>query len=269
MQLKLFPKPTRVAVVGRSTRFIQSILREHGFYVSSRHPELVVSFGGDGTLLHAEHAYPGVPKVCVRHDVMCSRCASKGGASIQALSSRSKLFFCRNCFSGVATYIASNPRMAVREEIKLEGHAFDARGVPKGKPRVALNEINVHNQRPQQALRGSAHVNTRPRIPHFIADGVIVSTPFGSSGYFYSCTRKRFSSGIGIAVINATRRIPPLLLPNANSSTRVSVFIQRHRRHKYADNMSHAILLQQGDVVEVRLSKQNARFVHVPYAAYA
>ena len=60
------------------TTKIVKILKKHGFVLSSS-PELVFTYGGDGTILDAERKFPGVPIVPIQNSRICSRanCSNK------------------------------------------------------------------------------------------------------------------------------------------------------------------------------------------------
>ncbi len=45
-----------------------------GFSYDTARPDIVISYGGDGTLLHAERRYPGVPKLQLRNSATCKKC---------------------------------------------------------------------------------------------------------------------------------------------------------------------------------------------------
>jgi len=49
-------------------------LRQNGFLISQSDPDFVFVYGGDGSILNAEHLFPGVPKVPVQKSLICSKC---------------------------------------------------------------------------------------------------------------------------------------------------------------------------------------------------
>lgn len=256
-------KPSRVAVVGRNFSVIERALKDHGFYVTKTDPQMVVSFGGDGTLLYSERLYPSVPKIRVRHDSLCGQCQKDKKTAKHPVPGRQSLFFCRNCFPEVASKLAKSKRIKVKEYDKIQGQAYYSHGLPKGQVAVALNELSVHHQRPQQALRGNVMVNGKDVVPLFVADGVLVATAYGSSGYFYSCTRKKFSKGIGIALVNPVRRTKPVMIKEAKKSLKIRITLSRRHGLFYADNSMHSVHLDEGDYVDVRPSEQKALFVQI------
>ena len=63
--------PKRIAIVGKNAEAIRPMVEEAGLVVVEQEPELVASYGGDGTLMVAEHVYPGVPKVILKDSLIC------------------------------------------------------------------------------------------------------------------------------------------------------------------------------------------------------
>ena len=67
----------RFAVVGKNRKLAAALagkMQKLGFALDRKKPEFVVSLGGDGTLLHAERLYPGVPKLLSRDSALCQKC---------------------------------------------------------------------------------------------------------------------------------------------------------------------------------------------------
>ena len=73
-------KTLRVAVEGRNLEDLLPLLEQFPCTIVTEAPELVITHGGDGSLLGAERKYPGIPKCpirdrkrnpkCPRHDEM-------------------------------------------------------------------------------------------------------------------------------------------------------------------------------------------------------
>ena len=69
----------------------------------------------------------------------------------------------------------------------------------------ALNEISLHHQSPVLATTFATRIEdegTSWAFPELIGDGVLVATPFGSTGYFRAITGQTFLEGFGIAFNN-------------------------------------------------------------------
>jgi len=221
----------KVAVVGHERKIFEKMLPKD-FVMDRKNPEIIFSFGGDGTILYSEWLYPGVPKVFVKHSSLCKRCEVAGSY--------------KNMFDSLR-----KGDYTIVKEMKLEG-------VVNKKRLVGLNEINVCNKTPTRAVRLQLIVNGVVKQKEVIGDGIVVATPFGSTAYFNSIARKTFNKGIGIAFNNSTRPIKPMMV-GENSSIRIKVL--RGYAMMCADNNKKAIPLKEGDVVVIKKSRIKARLV--------
>ncbi|MEM5882828.1 MAG: hypothetical protein QXQ77_01130, partial [Candidatus Aenigmatarchaeota archaeon] len=175
---------------------ILKALKKFGFEVDEKNPEIVVCYGGDGTILYAERIFPEIPKLVIKKPLsVCKKCEYKLSDLKKVLREVSK----RN--------------YEIVEEIKLEARA-------KGKKLIALNEIQLHNKNPVRAIKFSVYAD-RKKYENLIGDGVIISTPYGSTAYYSSTGGKPFKKGIGISFNNLHRKkIKSFVLPE-NSSVRI------------------------------------------------
>ena len=67
----------KIALVGKIKKDIKQLKRQIefcGYEIVSRNPDVVISFGGDGSFLIAERRFPSVPKLPVRDKSICKRC---------------------------------------------------------------------------------------------------------------------------------------------------------------------------------------------------
>jgi NAD+ kinase len=125
---------------------------------------------------------------------------------------------------------------------------------------IALNEFTLRNASQIHAIRFEIEVNRKKINGILIGDGVIVSTPFGSTGYFYSIAKKSFDKGIGIAFNNLTKHIRPIIL---NEDARVKIKLMRGTALLSHDNDPHMVRLHEGDTLEVRKAKEVARIIRI------
>jgi NAD+ kinase len=129
--------------------------------------DLVVSVGGDGTLLRAAHlgAQAGAPVLGVKVGRMgfLTEVDPPGAPSLldDWLEGRD---------------VEEEERMALTAE---------AEGAPWSEPQWALNEIMVEKTARHRVIRLAAGVNEEDFMT-FSADGVIVATPTGSTAYSFS-----------------------------------------------------------------------------------
>ncbi len=212
---------------------VRDAVKRSGFVLAAKNPQMVICMGGDGTLLRAERSFPGVPKLMVRKSEVCKKCVNGSLQSILMKAQKKELF--------------------VKKYDKVEV-------IVKGKRMVAMNEISVRNKDPRNALRFTLQTSRKHGIGIIIGDGVVVATPFGSTGYFHSITRRSFKSGLGIALNNATKEIKPMMV---NKDTKVVVTIKRGDAHVCADNNPQMLTIKQGEKATIKKAQGVARVVMV------
>jgi NAD+ kinase len=226
----------RVLVVSRvDTSGVEGILVKEGFEVVDVDPDFIVCFGGDGTVLFSERSFPGVPKLVVKTSRVCRR---YGYAPHELV--------------GVLDRIREGDFELV-EELKLVGMA-------EGVKIEGLNEIQVHLKLPYSAVRFSVSVDGK-EFSNLIGDGVVVATPFGSTGYYAATGGEPFEKGIGISFNNLHwKRIDSCVFPDDSV---VKVAISRGPAWLLADNNKNFLELNAGDSAAVRKAKDVARFICV------
>jgi NAD+ kinase len=236
----------KVAVVGKDTSLLEIELAKAGFALDKQAPAIVISYGGDGSALVAESLYPGVPRLTLMHKKESSVCEK---CDVKTPSMTDLGTIIRRLSKGEYT-IVSEPKV----EAFVEGE--------KGKSLVGLNEVNVAHALPIQAMRFDLHVNGKPKEKCLIGDGVIVATPYGSSGYFKTITGRRFSKGLGIALNNVGEGSGwKYRLLSETDEVRVKVI--RGPALLCADNNSNMIPLKEGHVVVIRKSKHAAKLIRL------
>lgn len=164
-------------------------LTDEGFDVSEEYDTdaIIITLGGDGTILYAARKYPEPTILPVRAG------SSEGNRSSfdseELLPALERLEggdgeLTRQTFSRISAY---------RDGQELRG-GFQA-----------LNEISLHHRSPILGAVFSVQIHDRGRTYEFervIGDGILVATPFGSTGYYRSITGGTFSDGLGIAFNN-------------------------------------------------------------------
>ncbi|MEK7180621.1 MAG: hypothetical protein AAB706_04045 [Patescibacteria group bacterium] len=217
-----------VAIFGTNKSTILTLVKEAGFTVTDKNPEIVLSFGGDGTLMRSEVAFPGVPKVALRDSTICKKCSALPNEEILK-------------------------QLAKGEYTKETLFKLEARA--KGKELIGLNDIVVHNKDPRHGIRYHLSVNKRDIGHEIVGDGIVVATPFGSTGYFRSITDSFFEIGIGIAFNNSTERFDHMIVEEGNT---IEMSITRGPAIVYADNHEDSIELSPGDKVTIQKSSHSA-----------
>ncbi len=218
----------RIAIVGRNSKVVSGYKRKIKF-VNSR-PDIVLSLGGDGTFLYSERRYSGVPKLLIRDRSICEK---RNVSSLKKIIEKIK--------SG---------KYKIKQSIKLEAVSR--------KKMLCTNDFSIRNKFPTSALRLSLKINKKRIDKTIIGDGLVVSTPYGSTAYFYSITRKSFNKGIGVAFNNTRKRMKHLIV---NDKSNIWVKILRGPALLSADNDPHLIELKENDIVRIKKSKKLARML--------
>ena len=223
----------KVMVFGEKKEEIILLLQSASFEIVEKGGEWVVSYGGDGTYMQAEHAFPGIPKLLIK--------ASR---------------ICKLCTDGAPEDIMSRIRAGsfrIEEHMKLEVTA-------KNKKIIAVNDIVIHNADPRHGIRYQIKAGGKDLGADVIGDGVVVATPMGSTGYYRSITDSLFEVGIGLAFNNSTEQSDHVVL---KEDAEIHVTITRGPAVVFADNQEYSISLEAGDEIIIRKSAEIARLVKV------
>ena len=237
--LSMAPKKLeKVLVVSRhDTSQIKDVLTAEGFKVVDGNPDFILCYGGDGTVLFSEMTYPTVPKLIIKTSPACRKCDYSLDTLKTVLSAVREGNYC------------------LHKKIKLETEA-------KGRKLVGLNEIQIHPKLPTQAVRFSLSVDGE-EFEDLIGDGVIVATPFGSTGYYKATGGKRFSDGIGISFNNLHNSNAESFVVPEDSTVKLTV--SRGPAWLLADNNERLIELRAGDSVTIKKSGSTANFIYVSH----
>ena len=203
----------RVVVFGNRKRDIEGLVKKVGFELVDANPQFVISFGGDGTLMKAEYSFPDIPKIILRDSHICKKCSALSNEEILQR--------------------AKKKHYKVEKLLKLEVCAGD-------KILTGMNDIVVHNKDPRHAIRYHISINNKDTGKEIIGDGIIVATPFGSTGYYRSITDSFFEVGIGLAFNNSTEQSDHVILKEDSA---IKMSIVRGPAIVYADNQEESIEL--------------------------
>ncbi|MBQ4480708.1 MAG: hypothetical protein II943_08725 [Victivallales bacterium] len=221
----------KVKLVGRNLEDLRPLLKPYSVQLiedgDNTTPDLVISHGGDGSLLGAEREYPGIPKFPLRDR--------------------------RN-----------NPKCPRHEEPTLLKQLFKGElpgdALPKlvattqaGERLSGLNDIVVSREVHLGAIRTRLYENGRLLRAQVIADGVVFCTAFGSTGYFQSITRGNFQRGIGIAFSNSMDGDSFTILPE---NAVIELELLRGPASLVADNNPCILPLADGARLSLRLARQ-------------
>lgn len=229
-------------------------LREHGFTVSEEyHPDAtLLTVGGDGTILYAARTY---------HDPTILPVQTAGSAGNRTTVHDDELIeTLERIDSGSpdTDYAVDHHRklVAFRDGTELRDD-FDA-----------LNEISLHHRSPVHAavfaarVRDGQETRTFPRV---VGDGVLVATPFGSTGYYRSITRGTFDAGIGVAFnnVHAPTDTPDSMVVSADAVVEVELLEAEHGSGALVtrDDDHDAYDLTVGTPIEIRLADRAVEII--------
>jgi NAD+ kinase len=182
-------------------REVRKFLEARGIQITNSSPQLVVSVGGDGTVLFSKKHY-GVPFFAI-------------GSSTS--------FICQAKFSNWEGKLARALASPCLEKRLMLSCFLDGKRLPP-----ALNEVGIRNPEPRVL---SIHLSAGKKQYAFRADGILLSTPTGSPAYAYSCggreMKKTDRKYQAVAISPFRRLFSPLLL---SASTRCALRISGHER---------------------------------------
>ena len=224
-----------VAIVSDADGKARKLFARHTgvFSIVKKNPAIVAAFGGDGTLMRAEHMFPGIPKLYLKN----SRVGKLAGKATN-----------EDAVAAVA-----RGAYVVAEHFKLAVSG-------KKKMLLGLNDIVIHNADPRHAIRYRVYIDGVAMGGEIIGDGVVCATPLGSTGYYRSITDSFFEVGIGLAFNNSTEQSDHVIVREDRA---IRIEISRGPAVCYADNQAAHIDLKEGDAVEIRKSKEIARIITI------
>lgn len=227
----------KVAIVSKhKTKKIEKILKKFNFDIVKRNPDFVLCYGGDGTILYSERLFPRIPKIIIK---VFSSIYRKYDYTFEHLEKILKKVVSR--------------KYKIIKENKLVTKI-------KNKKLIGLNEIQVRNKTPIKTLRFSIKVKNK-KFENLLGDGVIVSTPFGSTAYYSSTGGKPFKKGIGISFNNLHRKkIKSFVVPE---NSKIEIKILREPAWVMADNNEKFIEVKKGNKVLIEKAKEKTRFVYI------
>lgn len=215
----------KVLLSGKNSKDIENLISQLEFEVVNDNPDMVISYGGDGTLLASERNYPGIPKLPIRDIKVCKKCSEHETEDLLKKLSQGEL--------------------ELMEYSKLETSI-------EGKKILALNDFVIRNKDTIHSIR----FKILPSNKLLIGDGIVISTPFGSTGYFKSITGQTFNKGFGLAFNNITEKLDPLFLKEIDQ---ITFKLVRGQAALTSDNAPDIYLIPEGMEIKFKLSFQKAK----------
>ncbi|MFO7821992.1 MAG: hypothetical protein R6V56_08090 [Lentisphaeria bacterium] len=222
----------RIAVRGRNLQDLIPLLEPYQVEIDEEAPELVISYGGDGALLGAEREFPGVVKCPIRDTRSTLKCPRHHEKDIL------KLLF--------AGKLSETPLTKVSAQL-------DDQVVCTG-----LNDIVINRLIIASALRYRIWLDEQLYAHQIVGDGLVVSTPFGSTGYYRSITHSLFHLGLGLAFNNSTEPVNHLVIED-NREIRVEIL--RGPAVLIADNDPVEHEISKGSSIKISRAPGNARIM--------
>lgn len=220
----------KVALFGKNSDSIRHFIPEYGLELSEDKPEVIISYGGDGTLLSVERKYPSIPKLPIRDSKVCKKCPAHTTEHLLKELSEGKI------------KLVNYPKLEAK---------FGSESV------VALNDLVIRNSIPIHALRFRVYLNDKLLIPEVvIGDGVVFTTVFGSTGYYQSITRKTIDRDFAMAFNNTTFPIESVKFSKGDE---IKIEIIRGPGTLSSDNNPKLHTLKEGDHVIIKASATDAR----------
>jgi NAD+ kinase len=214
----------RVLPLGRNLEDLLPILAKFPVQLVADKPDLIIAHGGDGTLLGAERDYPLVPKCALRDRRRNPKCPLHDEEAIL-----------RKLFAGE---LDRHSLLILRAETQT------------GETLTGINDLVLSRiNNPCSAIRYRVWQDGKLLLPQTVSDSLIISTPFGSTGYFQSVTRGVFRCGLGLACNNAMDGIGFAIVPETATLT---IRLLRGPAVLAADNNPQ--LLPLGDDCEIRVT---------------
>lgn len=220
----------RIMVYGRNLDDLYPLLDEFPVEFDESDPEIVISYGGDGTLLGAERDFPGIPKCPIRDSRSSAKCEKHGERAVL-----SKLF---------------GGELKSTALIKLQGRINNKPECP-----IGMNDVVIDRKFQASAIRYRLWLDDLLYARHIVGDGVVLATPFGSSGYYRSITHSMFTLGLGLAFNNSTEVVNHLVIEQQSV---VEVEITRGPAVLFADNDLIQYPLDKGDRVTLSIAPGSA-----------
>lgn len=217
----------RVLVDGRFKNDILPLLKDTGLELVEKSPDLIISYGGDGSLLAMERKFPGIPKFPIRENKTISLCPKHSHNKLIKDFLENKI-----CKTEIIKLVS---KQKSKTKTQLKG----------------INDIFIHNINRYSAIRCKVWIDNEVYLNEVAVDCIGIATPHGSSGYFQSITQCVFTTGIGLAFSNSREHVNHIIIPD---TTQIKFDIIRGPALLVADNDPNEIELVTGEEIIISRS---------------
>lgn len=212
---------------------IKSILKESGVKVVERDEDIIIAYGGDGTFLDAMRS--GKPVLPIR-----------SGRSVGYLSDIDLPMLKKVLKNINKIKIISLPVLVVSGS---------------NENKYAINDVILSGR--GRSIRFNILVNNDPIAKRVIGDGVIISTPLGSTAYNLSANGPvLLSKSISLTLNNphSHRKISYVL----GYSDTIQLEVKSDAEIICDGRVDEALVLNKGSSVRISLSKKKAKWIRIP-----
>ena len=221
----------KVILFGDNKDRVKSLVEESGFQIVENDPEFIVCYGGDGTLMRSEFAYPKIPKILLKDSAICKKCSNLTNQEVLEKVKKGEY--------------------TTEKLWKLEARVKDS-------ILLGLNDVIVHNKNPRHGIRYTLTINNKPFGKEVIGDGIVVATPFGSTGYYRSITDSFTEVGMGLAFNNSIEQADHIVL---KENSTIELTVTRGPAEVFADNDPRQIEILDGEKVLIKKSEEYTEIV--------
>ncbi|MBO7622248.1 MAG: NAD(+)/NADH kinase, partial [Victivallales bacterium] len=116
-----------------------------------------------------------------------------------------------------------------------------------------INDVVLSRKLIASAIRYRIWANGELLRSQVVADSLVVSTPFGSTGYFQSITHGNFQVGLGVAFNNAMDLYSHVIIPD---NSQLTVELLRGPAVLVADNDPNSYELCTGNRLRISISDE-------------
>ncbi|MEO0123774.1 MAG: NAD(+)/NADH kinase [candidate division WOR-3 bacterium] len=216
----------------KNLKIATKILRQRGFRLSNK-PDFVIALGGDGTLLSAVANYA--------HNDMPILGVNLGGL-------------------GFLTDVKFSHFKKILDEIKKNRFRIENRMMVcaelKNAVLYALNDITICTNTPGRVVEFSAKIDGE-YICRFVADGIIIATPTGSTAY-------SLATGGPILLPSSEAIIMTPIAPHT-LSVRPIVLTPDSKIEIQIGKKGNAIIVADGQKSKILKTGENIKFYKAPY----